>query len=210
MTGAAIRPPRVGEPDAAADSRLRSVFLQHRLLRRWRHVPGLPDAVAHCVVVGVVDRLLGVQGGLEPLLTMERGGVDVADAALLAALAVVLARAAGWPAAALADLGVAAFVVDVGRALDPADAPRAGMRWLLERGSDDLWLRCAEVARLAPPDGGPAEVEGAPAIVRLALAAREALARAGCRDGWQRDPALRATGAPPALAALLEDAFAAG
>ena len=210
MTGAAIRPPRVGEPVGAVDSQLRPVFLQHRLLRSWRHVPGLPDAVAHHVVARVVDRLLAVPGGLEPLLAMERGGVDLADEALVAAVAVVLARAAGWPAAALADLGVAAFVVGVGRALDPADAPRAGMRWLLERGADDLWLRCAEVARLAPLDGGPDEVEGASAVVRLALAAREALGRAGFRDGWQRDPALLATGAPRELTALVAAAFDAG
>lgn len=210
MGGAAIRPPRVGEPDGAADSQLRSVFLQHRLLRRWRHVPGLPDDVGRHVVASVVDRLLAVPGGLEPLLAMERGGVDLADEAVVAALAVVLARAAGWPAAALADLGVAAFVVGLGRAIDQDDAPRAGMRWLLERGADDLWLRCAEIARLAPAEGGPTEVDGAAAVVRLALAGRDALARSGFRDGWQRDPALLATGAPRELAALAAAAFDAG
>jgi hypothetical protein len=207
MGGPAIRPPRVGEPAAAADSRLRSVFLQHRLLAGWRHVPGLPDEAAHRIVAQVVDRLLAAVGGLEPLLAMERGGVDAADAARTAAIAVALARAAGWPTAALADLGVAAFVVDVGRAVEPTDAARAGMRWLLGRGVDDLWLRCAAIARLAPPHDGPAGVDGAAAVVRLALVARDALDRAGGRDGWQRDAAFDAAGAPPELVATLRQAF---
>lgn len=203
-----IRAPRL---DAAptADSRLRSVFLQHRLLRDWRRIPGVGDPLAHAIVAAVVDRLLATPGGLEPLVALEQGGRDLGDEAVTAVLAVVLARAAGWPEAALADLGVAAFVARIGSALDADDGPRAGMRWLLERGVDDVWLRCAEAARLAPA-ADQAAVTGAPAVVRLALAAHAAIERNGWRDGWQRDRALQATGAPAELAAVLPAAFGAG
>jgi hypothetical protein len=162
------REPRGG---GDADSRLRSVFLQHRLIAGLPAIPGVPPTTAKFVVEQIVERLLLVAGGLEPLMLLQRDEDLLARGTVEAVLAVVLARAAGWPEERLPDLGAAALLRDLGRVLDEGSPREAGFAWLLERGHDDFWLRCALAARQGRgplPDGEPAL--GSVAVVRLAAA----------------------------------------
>jgi hypothetical protein len=154
------------------DSRLRSVFLQHRLIAYVRGACGVPLPTAKFAVEIVVERLLAVPGGLEPLMLLQRDEPALARATAVAVLAVVFAREAGWPVASLADVGAAALLADLGAVLGDDDDPgRAAFHWLLDRGTDDFWLRCALVARHL--HGGAASGGGAPEslqVVRLARA----------------------------------------
>lgn len=197
---------------AAADSHLRSVFLQHRLIARWRQIPGVPLPAAKYVIEQIVERLLGIPGGMEPLLLLERDPRRLADDTEIAVLTVVLARAAGWPTRMLADLGAAALLAQIGAGSggDGEGAARAGFRWLLARGADDFWLRCALVARhartpaaeLPPTTGG-----GGIAVVRLAVAIHGAMQRAARPADWA--PELRLAGGDGSSQGLLAVAAAA-
>lgn len=159
-------------PDA--DSRLRSVFLQHRLIAGMAAVPAVHRTLAKFAIEQIVDRLLAVPGGLEPLMLLQRDEALLARSTAVSVLAVVLARHAGWPEDRLADLGAAALLRDLGLAIDPSMPGRAGFQWLLQQGHDDFWLRCAMVARHARGDAGTiGDAEGACAVVGLAAAIAE-------------------------------------
>lgn len=189
-----------------SDSRLRSVFLQHRLIAGLPAIAGVDPAVAKLVVQGVVDRLLQVSGGLEPLMLLQQDESLLRRSTAVAVLAVVFARSAGWPVEQLADLGAAALLHDVGVMLDPLAPACASFLWLLERGDEDFWLRSALIARrwretaLASADpAGPLCVVG---VVRLAVAAHE-LGIAGV------EAISEAGGAPKELARLAVAALVA-
>ena len=160
----------------AADSRLRSVFLQHRLIGGLPHLPGVDPGLAKAVVQGVVERLLQVDGGLEPLILLQQGEALLRRSTAVAVITVLVARRAGWPNEQLADLGVAALLHDVGAVLDPDEPAPAGFRWLLARGDDDFWLRCALVARHArePHDLDDLRGRGLPAAVAFVRVATHA------------------------------------
>jgi hypothetical protein len=167
-----IAPPGRGDRGAAEDdSRLRSVFLQHRLIVYVRELRGVGLPTAKFAVEHTVERLLAVPGGLEPLMLLQRDEPALARATAVAVMAVALAREAGWPIASLADLGAAALLADLGAVLGDDDDPgRAAFHWLLDRGTDDFWLRCALVARHLHRGAGGAGAIGSAQVVRLARA----------------------------------------
>jgi hypothetical protein len=171
-----IAPPGRSEHAAPqADSRLRSVFLQHRLIATVGPLPGVPLRTTKMIVEQIVERLLALPGGLEPLMLLQRDERALARGVAAAVVAVVVARAAGWPVASLADLGGAALLAELGEVLGD-DTGRAAFHWLLERGSEDFWLRCALVARhvrreaAAPVAASTEPGLGTLAVVRLARA----------------------------------------
>lgn len=129
------------------DSRLRSTFLQHHLIAAFGSSSSVPPHLARVVIGAVVDRMLGLASGMEPLTLLQRDPALLHRSLHVAVLAVVFARVLGWPEARLADLGGAALLHDVGRALDAAHPGPAGFGWLLERGGEEFWLRSAIVAR---------------------------------------------------------------
>ena len=191
---------RIGPPGhrgrvvAEVDSRLRSVFLQNRLIAGLPRLPGVPLPIVKFVVGQIVDRLLAVPGGMEPLMVLERDPARLAASTGVAVLTVVVARAAGWPGRALADLGAAALLADLGSLLAEEEPGTAGCRWLLDRGVDDFWLRCALVARHARTPAGDAQALhacGGLVFVRLAIAIHDAMQGSGWTDGWR---AVLATG----------------
>jgi hypothetical protein len=208
VTAERIGPPGRGErASVEADSHLRSVFLQHRLIASLPRLPGVARPVAKLVVEQVVERLLALPGGMEPLMLLERDPARLADGIAVAVLTVLLARAAGWPVEQLADLGVAALLADLGSLLDDEAPERAAFRWLLERGSEDLWLRCALVARHAGPvDGAGASARsadgGSAVLVRVARSALAAARDGGAPATWL--PELRESLGDEVPAALLE------
>ncbi len=206
-----IAPPGRSERSAPeADSRLRSVFLQHRLIANVPGLPGVPLPTAKFVVEQVVERLLAGPGGLEPRLRLQRDVAALARATAAAVLTVVLARAAGWPVASLTDLGAAALLADLGRVLDEEDDPgRAAFQWLLDRGTDDFWLRCALVARHrhspaeSPAAAGDGPIPGATTLLRLADAVLGAPGGDHDRRGdADIDAIARGAGVPAELCAL--------
>ena len=157
-----------------ADSRLRAVFLQCRLMAGLDHAGPVPPTVAKIVVQVVVEKLLGVPGGLEPLMLLQQDESLLRRGTRVAVLAVVLARMAGWPDDRLAELGAAALLHDIGAVLDPSRPGQAAFAWLLERGTDDFWLRSALLARCWREDHGATVAaacyadSGGAAVVRLA------------------------------------------
>lgn len=167
----------LARPDAmedAPDSRLRSMFLQHHLIVAFGTSAWVPPHQAKVSIGAVVDRMLGIEGGMEPLMLLEREPELLYRSLHVAVLAVVFGRVAGWPEDGLADLGGAALLHDVGQALD-AEAPGpTGFAWLLGRGCDDFWLRSAVVARTWRRDHGRRLADLSPedsfaaVIVRLA------------------------------------------
>lgn len=164
--------PRTRATQESPDSQLRSVFLQHRLVAGMPSIPGIDATTAKLVIQGVVDRLLEVDGGLEPLMLLQQDEDLLRRSTGVAVLAVVLARYVGWADEQLADVGAAALLHDLGAILDAGSPGRAAFRWLLQRGDQDFWLRCALVARrwrygvtAATEPAGPLAVV---AIVRLA------------------------------------------
>lgn len=166
-------PPRPSVDDS--DSRLRSVFLQHRLIAGLPAIEGVDATIAKLVIEGVVDRLLQVRGGLEPLMLLQQDEALLKRSTAVAVLAVVFARHIGWPVELLADLGAAGLLHDVGEMLDPAAPGPAAFQWLLERGDEDFWLRSALVARrwrdgtaASTDQAGPLSII---AVVRMAAAA---------------------------------------
>lgn len=195
-------------PDA--DSRLRSVFLQHRLIAGMAEVPAVHRTLAKFALEQIVDRLLAVPGGLEPLMLLQRDEALLARSTAVAVLTVVLARHAGWPEDRLSDLGSAALLRDLGLVLDESMPGRAGFGWLLGQGCDDFWLRCAMVARHARGDAGAiGDAEGACAVVGLAAAIAELPevdARADLRGALRRSR--MASGLPASLVDLACRVFA--
>ena len=156
------------ESVGASDSRLQSVFLQHRLIASLPAIAGVEPAIAKLVIEGVVDRLLRIDGGLEPLMLLQHDESVLRRGTAIAVLAVVFARRAGWPLAKLADLGAAGLLHDLGSMLDPDRPGPAAFRWLLQRGDDDFWLRCALCARRWRERGrARAEQQGPLAVVAL-------------------------------------------
>lgn len=215
-TGAAVSP---GKLQLASDSRLQAVFLQHRLVAGLPPLRGVTPATAKFVLGQIVDRLLAVPGGLEPLMLLERDQRRLAGATSMAVLAVVLAHAAGWPSGHLPDLGAAALLAEIGPVLDERAPAAAAFRWLLDRGSDDFWLRCALVARHALSPGDPTLPHGVAgiAVVRLAAVVRAAMAKAPDGGPWwpptaRHEPAVGSLldAVPAELAALVPAVFAAG
>ncbi len=132
--------------DEAPDSRLRSIFLQHHLIVALGSSSWMPPHQAKVAIAGVVDRMLGLAGGMEPLMLLQRDDVLLYRSLHVAVLAVAFARVAGWPDERLPDLGGAALLHDVGAAIDPDRPGPAGTGWLLERGLDEFWLLSAVVA----------------------------------------------------------------
>ena len=167
------RPSPAGE---AADSRLRSVFLQHRLIAGLPAIAGVDPTAAKLVVQGVVDRLLQLDAGLDPLMILQRDETLLQRSTAVAVLTVLFARRAGWPTAQLADLGVGGMLHSLGEALDRENPGAAGFRWLLDRGEGDCWLRSALVARYVGRPARreavaePPDLTGAVGLVRLAAA----------------------------------------
>lgn len=172
--GPSGRDAKGGAPGAGGASRLQSVFLQYSLIERLPPVGGIDPAIAKLIVQAVVERLLRVAGGLEPLMLLQRDDRVLHGGTAVCVLTALLARRAGWPSEELADIGAAALLHDVGSVLDAADPARAGFRWLLSRGDSDFWLRSAMVARHwrgdAVPEGSDLAVVG---LVRLAVAMRD-------------------------------------
>jgi hypothetical protein len=201
---------------ADTDSRLRSVFLQFHLMHDLVQGGPVPPGVAKVVVQAIVDRLLAVPGGLEPLVLLQQDPALLRRSTEVAVLAVLFARVAGWPDDRLADLGGAALLSELGALLDAGRPGPAGFDWLLQRGTDDFWLRCALVARWWRDDqvvGGQDGLVGAvgAALVRLAAVAATCIAGGGSaatvcarlRDGAARPLAPELIGvAETALAAL--------
>lgn len=159
----------------APDSRLRSVFLLHHLVASVPAGGLLPPTPAKVVVEAVAERLLGIDGGLDPLLLLQRDDALLRRSLHVAVVAAAVARAAGFDESRLADIGAAALLHDVGAVIDPAQPAASGFRWLLARGGDDFWLRCAIVARTWREEHGAAVERldpgsAVPALVRLAVA----------------------------------------
>src|SRR5690606_28469046 len=103
-----MAPQRRSRPSSEEpDSRLRSVFLQHRLIPGLPSIAGVSAATAKLVIQGVVDRLLQVPGGLEPLMLLQQDEALLRRSTAVAVLSVVFARRVGWPVEKLADLGAA-------------------------------------------------------------------------------------------------------
>lgn len=174
---------RSAKPDAE-DSRLRSVFLQHHLIAAIPAVGLVPPMLAKVVVEAVVDRLLGISGGLEPLMLLQKDDALLRRSLHVSVLVVVLARAAGWGEEWLADLGAAALLHDLGMILDPAQPATAGFQWLVERGCEDFWLRSAVVARTWREDHGGTAAEVAVGSVAAAALVRAAVQlERGLRSG---------------------------
>src|SRR5690606_1582927 len=121
------------------DSRLRSVFLQHRLIAGLPSIAGVSAATAKLVIQGVVDRLLQVPGGLEPLMLLQQDEALLRRSTAVAVLSVVFARRVGWPVEKLADLGAAGLLHDLGAIIDPKSPGSASFHWLLLRGNEDFW-----------------------------------------------------------------------
>lgn len=170
--------------DGDTDSRLRSVFLQFHLMHDLAQGGLVPPGIAKVVVQAVVDRLLDVPGGLEPLVLLQQDPTRLRRSTEIAVLAVLFARVAGWPDDRLADLGGAALLCELGSVLDEDRPGPAGFGWLLQRGTDDFWLRCALVARWWRDDqvvGGHDGMVGAigAALVRLAAVTVACLADGG-------------------------------
>ncbi|MFT4513354.1 MAG: hypothetical protein ACI89X_002901 [Planctomycetota bacterium] len=167
--------PRTKPVIESPDSQLRSVFLQYRLIAGLPAIAGVDVMTAKLVIQGVVDRLLQIDGGLEPLMLLQQDEDLLRRSTAVAVLAVVFARRAGWPVEQLADLGAAALLHDLGSILDAASPGPAAFRWLLERGHEDFWLRSALIARrwrdglVARTD--PAVPLAVITIVRLAVVA---------------------------------------
>jgi hypothetical protein len=192
---------RGGHTGGGGDSALRSVFLQHRLIAGVPSVSGLSPVVAKAILQRIVDRLLAVPGGLEPLILLQQDPAVLSRSLVVAVLSVVVARAAGWPESGLTDLGAAGLLHDLGALLDEARPGVVAFAWLLERGVDDFWLRCALVARhwreghggLATLHGG----RGAAAVVALAVQL------AAGRTRPQLDAAAVAGTFPPELLAIV-------
>lgn len=188
------------------DSQLRSVFLQHRLIAGLPAIAGVDAMTAKLAIQGVVDRLLRIDGGLEPLMLLQQDEDLLRRSTAVSVLAVVFARRAGWPVEQLADLGAAALLHDLGSILNPSSPGRAAFGWLLERGNEDFWLRSALIARrwrdglVASTDpAGPLAVI---TIVRLAAVAYD-------RGAAGVDEVEASGSVPTELAGLAKDVLAA-
>ncbi len=188
--------PARSQAGTGAESRLGAVFVQHRLMTHVDPCSPVPPAIAKAVLQSIVDRLLAVPGGLEPLMLLQQDPELLGRSTNVAVLAVLFARVAGWPDAALPDLGVAALLHDVGARIDVDQPAQSGALWLLERGGDDLWLRAAIVARRwrATGDLAEAAAEPLPAVALVRVAERvEQARRAGDTDLLRRSLAAAVT-----------------
>ncbi len=174
----------------AGDSHLRAVYLENQLMAmvdERRIAPG----IARCVLHGVVEYLLQLPGGLEPLTLLQGEPKALRQALHVAVVAVHLARLAGWPQSRLGELGAVALLHDVGALLDASRPAEAGLAWMLERGADDFWLRGAFVAASWRQENGALAVDGVELLtldlVRLAVRHWRDL-----RGGGAEDPELAA------------------
>jgi hypothetical protein len=157
---------RQGESMSGAASQLRSVFLQNRLMAGFDQRRGIPARMAKVVVQAVVDRLLAEPNGIAPLIYLQLQPLLLPPAVQACVLAALLGRALGCPNRLLEEIAAAALLRDIGHVKRrDADNPLVltplgtlldgeesmaltGFHWLLEHcGYDDLWLRCALVAR---------------------------------------------------------------
>ncbi|MBX3464338.1 MAG: hypothetical protein KF830_14295 [Planctomycetes bacterium] len=197
---------------AETDSRLRSVFLQFHLLQSLGRGGPVPPGLAKVIVQAIVDRLLQVPRGLEPLVLLQAEPARLRRGTEVAILTVLFARVAGWPDDRLADLGGAALLHDLGALLDPHAPGAAGFAWLLGQGTDEFWLRSALIARSWADDdaiGGDEGLAGAggAALVRLASVAAACLDQGGGPEAARAR--LHAGAARPLAPQLLEVADAA-
>jgi len=194
-------PPRAVERDE--DSRLRSVFLQHRLIACLPPIEGVDSMAAKSVVERVVDRLLQVPGGLEPLMLLQQDEDLLRRSIAVSVLTVVFAGRMGWPVELLADIGAAGLLHDLGAIVDRSGSDAAAFQWLLNHGEDDFWLRCALVARRwRDQDAASADLAGPLGVISVVR-----MAVAFYRDSQAGLDALEARGAAPV--ALLQVARAA-
>lgn len=201
---------RADQPQGA-DSALRSVYVQHRLITGLPTLPGVAPATAKAVVQMVVERLLALPGGLEPLMLLQQDGALLQTGIRVAVLTVLTARAAGWPDERLADLGAAALLHDLGTIVDEQRPGPASFAWLLEHGTDDLWLGCALVARTWRSDHGALDEVGqsglaAAALVRLAATIESELRHHGRVHAPRIEAAARAGSFPMELVAVVPSA----
>jgi hypothetical protein len=158
---------------AAADSRLRAVYVQHRLLEAVGDSAG-PAPLVRSALHGLVERLLELDRGLEPLAELQRRPGALALGLRRAVAAIVLGRVAGLADRSLATLGIAALGTAVQLAAQPAGTGDAG-----------FWIRCSAIAdeALAAP-----EPQGTTAgrLVRLAIAVAAGEATPpGAAPAWQ-------------------------
>ncbi|MCA8978348.1 MAG: hypothetical protein KDC98_26705 [Planctomycetes bacterium] len=184
-----VRPQTAASGAAGADSQLRSTFLQHQLIAAFTSGCVIPPHIGKVTLAAVVDRLLMLDGGTEPLTLLHRGESLLQRSLHVAVFGVVFARALGWPEGQLADFGSAALLHDIGCVIDPARPAIAAFRWLLERGRDRFWLQAALVARTWRDDHGSRfadlgpESNMAAAIVRVATEVERAVAAGSTIDG---------------------------
>tara|TARA_R110002072_G_scaffold241027_8_gene399701 strand:+ start:56184 stop:57182 length:999 start_codon:yes stop_codon:yes gene_type:complete len=190
----------------SSDSQLRSVFLQHRLIAGLPAIVGVDATTAKLVIQGVVDRLLQVDGGLEPLMLLQQDEDLLRRSTAVAVLAVVFARRAGWPVEQLADLGAAALLHDLGVILDAASPGRAAFGWLLDRGNEDFWLRSALIARRWR-DGLVASTDSAGPLAVITIVRLAAVAYG--QGGAGIDAVVASGAAPVELAGLAKQVLAA-
>jgi len=173
-----------GEPEPASqrtvvedvpDSRLRSTFMQYQLIAAFTERSVISPHLGRVTLGAVVDRMLGMAGGIEPLTLLQRDEALLHRSLHVAVFAVMVGRVVGWPEDLLADLGGAALLHDIGQVLDAEQPARSGFAWLIGRGSGPFWLRCAIIARTWRQDHGGELVDLGPdtslgaVIVRLAV-----------------------------------------
>lgn len=130
-----------------APSNLSAVFLMHRLHRTLPARLGVAPVVAKAALALVVDRLLAEPLGLEWLQRLDAVPRRLDRNLQVAVVAVLVLRGMGWPAARLADAGVAALLHDCDPPWRNGSAQVAGWAELLAAGDGDHWLLWAIVAR---------------------------------------------------------------
>lgn len=165
-------PARRSASGSPADSRLRAVYVQHRLLEAVGDSAG-PAALVRSALHGLVERLLELDGGLEPLAELQRRPGALALGLRRAVAAIVLGRLAGLADRSLATLGIAALGTAAAATARPVGGSATG-----------VWAQCAVIAAeaLAGPNT-PSSTAGTLVRLAIAVAAHEA-ARSDDAPEW--------------------------